>query len=101
MCLLRLENNLHVRFDLKTIFFLSNEFASPWNQFSYYWMCSLRFENKFLTIERARFAWLENPIIKAFVRFRFYSIAVTNSNIQVNLPTWCMSLVSQRIYGLG
>ncbi len=53
-------------------------------------MCSLRFENNFLIIEHVRiaskiisllsnvFALLEeNPIIEAFVRFRFDIVAIT------------------------
>jgi hypothetical protein len=46
-------------------------------------MCSLRFENNFLTIEGVRFASIfeENTIIEAFVRFRFASIAITSPNL--------------------
>ncbi len=40
-------------------------------------MCSLRFENNFLTIEGVRDIE-ENTFIKAFVRFRFASVAITN-----------------------
>jgi hypothetical protein len=74
MCSLRLENNFliteRVRFALKTIFFLSNVFASNQKifllpsevfvlvskEFSYYPTYSLRFENNFLSIECVRFA---------------------------------------------
>jgi hypothetical protein len=70
---LHLENNFliteRVRFPLKTIFFLSNVFASLQQkflllselfvlvskEFSYYRMCSLRFEKNFLSIECVRF----------------------------------------------
>jgi hypothetical protein len=44
-------------------------------------MCSLRFENNFLTIEGVRFASIEeNTIIEAFVCFRFASVAITSHN---------------------
>jgi hypothetical protein len=42
-------------------------------------MCSLRFENNLLTIEGVRFE--ENTIIEAFVRFRFASVAITNTDL--------------------
>jgi hypothetical protein len=44
-------------------------------------MCSLRFENNLHTIEGVRFDIEENATIKAFVRFRFASVAITNSDI--------------------
>ncbi len=69
LCSLRFENNLlnvgRVRFALKTVFLLSNVFASLRKYFLFYRMCSLRFD-----IE-------ENTIIEAFVRFRFASVVIT------------------------
>jgi hypothetical protein len=41
-------------------------------------MCSLRFENNFLTIEGVRFPSISKNI-EAFVRFRFASVAITRS----------------------
>jgi hypothetical protein len=52
-------------------------------------MCSLRFENNFLTIEDVRFALIskKNLIIKAFVRFRFASIAITAPEAGLGTPS--------------
>jgi hypothetical protein len=83
MCSLRFENNLltdrRVRFASKTIFFLSNVFASLQKLFSFYVMCFLRFENNFLTVGHVRFRF-ENSFLAIepvlwnrnyLLRFRF------------------------------
>ncbi len=87
MCLLCFENNFlsvgHVcfrfensflaiecvRFASKIIFFLSDVFASLRKWFSFYLMCSLRFENNFLTIGHVRFCFKNSCLAIEHVRF--------------------------------
>jgi hypothetical protein len=63
-------------FALKTVVLLSNVFASFRKYFLFYLMCSLRFENNFLTIEGVRFASISKKTLLSKLSFAFDSLAL-------------------------
>ncbi len=96
LCSLRFENNLlnvgRVRFALKTVFLLSNVFASLWKYFLLYRMCSLRFENNLLTFEGVRFASISKKKLILKLSFAFVSLA---------LPLLLVSTLYRLLHRLG